>query len=106
VLHVAVLAALIAGCGSSDAAPSGDDSDLATRTLACLSEAGVSARLAKENEISVAPSSDSTYIKFSLTAGEAEALQFKGRAEGSEQIGSALLWVKLPTRGFARSSSA
>ena len=33
-------------------------------------------------------------IVFYLTAGEAEARQFEGDAEGSEQIGSALLYVR------------
>jgi hypothetical protein len=33
-------------------------------------------------------------VVFYLTSGQAEAAQFEGRGEGSEQIGSALLYVR------------
>ena len=41
---------------------------------------------------------DGTRIRFFLTAGEAEVAQFRGEAEGTEQIGAALVFVEPEVR--------
>jgi hypothetical protein len=82
----------IAGCGSSDAAPSVDDSDTPGAALACLEENDIAARRTGENENELVLDAGPR-IKFYLTAAEAEAAQFQGKGEGAEQIGSALLFV-------------
>jgi hypothetical protein len=87
-----VLLLAISGCGSSDAAPSVDESDPPGTALACLEASGVEAerRGEQENEIVL---DAGPRIRFYLTAAEAEAAQFRGQGEGAEQIGSALLFV-------------
>jgi hypothetical protein len=93
------LLALVAlsGCslGSSDAGGRNDTDDR-TAAMECLSDAGVSARLdgpAEDQEVVIGDSANPPHIKFFLTAGEAEAEQFKGHGEGAEQIGGTLLYV-------------
>ena len=82
----------VSGCGSSDAAPSVDESDVPGSALACLEENGIEATRQGEQDnelvLDAGPS-----IRFYLTAAEAEAAQFQGKGEGAEQIGSALLFV-------------
>ena len=89
-LPLALLA--IAGCGSSDAAPKVDKSDLPGSALACLESKDIPAQQTGEDgdelELDAGPK-----IKFYLTADEAIAEQFRGRGEGAEQIGTALLFV-------------
>ena len=86
---------LVAGCGSNDAAPVGDDSDTRSVALACIADQkGVDARLDGDDEIALGGAATGTHIKFYLTAGEAEAAQFEGEEEGTEQIGAALLFVE------------
>jgi hypothetical protein len=89
-LPLALLA--LAGCGSNDAAPPVDKSDLPGSTLACLESKGIPAQQTGENgdelELDAGPK-----IKFYITADEAIAEQFRGRGEGAEQIGTALLFV-------------
>jgi hypothetical protein len=83
----------LAGCGSSDAGPAVDESDVPGSALACLEDNDVAAtREGGEsgNELTLEAG---PRIKFYLTAAEAEAAQFKGDGEGAEQIGSALLFV-------------
>jgi hypothetical protein len=97
-LFLALPLALVAisGCGSSDAAPKVDKSDLPGSALACLESKDIPARQTGENgdelELDAGPK-----IKFYLTADEAIAEQFRGRGEGAEQIGSALLFVPTET---------
>jgi hypothetical protein len=94
-LLIPVLVAALAGCGSDDAAPAGDDSDTRAVVLACLTEEkGVDARLDGDEEIALNGNADRPRIRFFLTAGEAEAAQFEGDVEGAEQIGAALLFVE------------
>ena len=51
-LTLPLLLAAIAGCGSSDAGPSEDDSDIRAVALACLTEdKGVDARLGPDDTI-------------------------------------------------------
>jgi hypothetical protein len=89
-LPLALLA--FAGCGSSDAAPVVDESDVPGTALVCLEENDIAATREGEsgNELVL---DAGPRIKFYLTAAEAEAAQFQGRGEGAEQIGSALLFV-------------
>jgi hypothetical protein len=86
----------LAGCGSSDAGGSADKSDLPGTALACLEDHDIAAQRTGENgdelELDSGPK-----IKFFLTADEAIAEQFRGRGEGAEQIGTALLYVDAET---------
>lgn len=89
-----VLLAGLAGCGSSDAGGD-DESDIRAGVFTCLTEdKGLDARLDGEEEILLTDDPDGPRIRFYLTAGEAEAAQFEGDGEGSEQIGAALLFVE------------
>jgi hypothetical protein len=82
----------LAGCGSSDAAPKVDKSDLPGSALACLDANDIPARQTGENGDELVLDAGPK-IKFYLTADEAIAEQFRGRGEGAEQIGTALLFV-------------
>ena len=84
--------AAIAGCGSNDASPKVDKSDLPGSALACLEDNDISAQRTGENGDELVLDSGPK-IKFFLTADEAIAEQFRGRGEGAEQIGTALLFV-------------
>jgi hypothetical protein len=85
----------LAGCGSNDAAPIENDSDTRAVALECITgEKKIDARLEGENWIILGRGADPPRIKFFLTSGEAEARQFEGKAEGAEQIGVALLYVR------------
>jgi hypothetical protein len=90
-----VFAVALPGCGigSDDAAPSDDDSDTRATVMACFQEEGIDARLKGEDEIVVGDGPGAPLVKFFLTAGEAEAVQFEGDGEGAEQIGAGLLYV-------------
>jgi hypothetical protein len=93
----AVLAAGLAGCsvGSDDASPLEDDSDPRGATLRCLTdEKGLTAREQGDSELLVEDPRRGPRIVFYLTSGQAEAAQFEGDGEGSEQIGPALLFVR------------
>jgi hypothetical protein len=92
VLLVLVLAVALAGCGSDDAAPEVDESDKPGSTVACLEAEGITARVQGKDDEEVVLDAGPR-VKFYLTAAEAEAAQFRGAGEGSEQIGSALLFV-------------
>jgi hypothetical protein len=91
-LALLLLLLALAGCGSDDAAPAVDESDLPGSTVACLEAQGVTAHVegADDNEVLL---DAGPRVKFYLTAAEAEAAQFRGAGEGAEQIGSALLFV-------------
>jgi uncharacterized protein YcfL len=82
----------LGGCGSSDAAPAVDESDLPGSTVACLDAKGVPAHVEGKDENEVVLDAGPR-VKFYLTAAAAEAAQFQGEGEGAEQIGSALLFV-------------
>jgi len=91
-LSLALLA--LSACGSSDAGPTEDDSDKRALALECITEdKGVNARLEGDDWIAVEGGRDAPRIRFFLTSGEAESAQFRGEAEGAEQIGAALLFV-------------
>jgi hypothetical protein len=87
------LCALVAGCGSSGSDEK-DKSDKRGAALDCLkNEKHLPARLLGKDSIQI-DGPDSPRIQFFLTAGEAEAFQFEGKAEGTEHIGNALLFVR------------
>jgi hypothetical protein len=94
-LPVVVLVAC-AGCGSSDAGGNADKSDPPAAALACLEQNHIPATRAGENGDELVLDSGQK-IKFYLTADEAIAEQFRGRGEGAEQIGTALLYVEPET---------
>jgi len=94
---VALGLAALPGCaiGSSDGSGNADDSDKQAVALDCLTkDKGLDARDDGDNAITVDNPKTGPRIVFYLTSGEAEARQFEGGAEGSEQIGSALLFVR------------
>jgi hypothetical protein len=93
-LPLVVLA--VAGCGSSDAAPAVDESDVPGTALACLEENDIAATRRGDEGGNELVLDAGPRIKFYLTAAEAEAAQFRGQGEGAEQIGSALLFVEDP----------
>jgi hypothetical protein len=87
-----------AGCGSSagagDPSPGVDPNDDRAVALDCLKkQQKLDARFLGGHAIQVGPGDRGPRIQFYLTAGQAEADQFEGRGEGSEQIGKALLYV-------------
>jgi hypothetical protein len=95
----AVLLAVLAGCGSSDAGPTEDDSDKRAVAFECITEEKeIQARLDGEDSIALDADGSAPRIKFYLTAAEAESAQFRGDGEGAEQIGSALLFVQPTVR--------
>ena len=86
----------LAGCGSSDASPKVDKSDLPGSALACLQSKDIPARQTGENGDELLLDAGPK-IKFYLTADAAIAEQFAGHGEGAEQIGAALLFVPKET---------
>jgi hypothetical protein len=82
----------IAGCGSSDAGGNSDKSDTPGAALDCLEQNDIAATRTGENGDELVLNAGPK-IKFYLTADEAIAEQFRGRGEGAEQIGEALLFV-------------
>ena len=72
-----------------------DPQEKRAAALECLrEEKGVDARPAGPSGIQVGDPATGPRVRFYLTSGEAEAAQFKGTQEGSEHIGSALLFVR------------
>ena len=96
VLAVPFALLALAGCGSSDAAPKVDKSDLPGSALACLESKDIPASQTGENDDELVLDAGPK-IKFYLTADEAISEQFRGRGEGAEQIGTALLYVPAET---------
>jgi hypothetical protein len=92
VLPLVAAAAAASGCGSNDAAPAVDKSDLPGSALACLQSKDIPARQTGENGDELVLDAGPK-IKFYLTADAAIAEQFAGHGEGAEQIGAALLYV-------------
>ena len=86
----------ISGCGSSDAAPKVDKSDLPGSALRCLESKDIPAQQTGENGNELVLDAGPK-IKFYLTADAAIAEQFGGHGEGAEQIGTALLFVSPET---------
>jgi hypothetical protein len=95
---LALLLALLAasGCGSDEKTPPVDKTNLPGSALACLEANDIPARQTGENGDELVLDSGEK-IQFYLTADEAIAEQFRGRGEGAEQIGTALLYVPAET---------
>jgi hypothetical protein len=96
-LAAAALLALVQACGGSDSGdlPSSEKNDDRAAALRCLGEEkGLDARPVGDDMIQVGDRRTGPRIVFFLTPGDAEAEQFEGGGEGSEQIGSALLFVR------------
>jgi hypothetical protein len=92
-------AALVVGCGAkgggrpAPTAPNTNDKRAAA--LACLTgEKHLRARPRGDDSIQVGDPASGPRVKFFLTGGEAEAFQFEGHAEGTEQIGRSLLFTR------------
>ena len=95
---LALAAATVSGCSiGSDSSSSDDDTDTRASALTCLTDNGMDARLQGADAITVGDPRTGPRIVFFLTSGEAEAAQFEGNGEGSEQIGSALLFTRSGT---------
>jgi hypothetical protein len=94
VLPLALLAA--SGCGSGDASPPVDKTNLPGSALNCLEANNIPARQTGENGDEVVLDAGPKIV-FYLTADEAISEQFRGRGEGAEQIGTALLYVPKDT---------
>jgi hypothetical protein len=63
--------------------------------LACIrDEKGIDARPVGDKGIEIGPGGDDSRIDFFQSSLEAEGEQFEGRAEGAEQIGAALFYVR------------
>ena len=85
--------AVFAGCGGTKEGPESNDKRGAA--LACLTgEKHLPARLAGKDAIQIGATKTGPRIRFFLTRGEAEGEQFAGKAEGAEQSGSALIYVR------------
>jgi hypothetical protein len=95
-LALPIVLLALAGCGSSDAGGSADKSDTPGAALECLEQNDIAATRTGENGDELVLDSGPR-IKFYLTADEAIAEQFRGRGEGAEQIGTALLFVEPET---------
>jgi hypothetical protein len=95
------LVALVAGCGGSQpdydpasAPPEIDPEDERALALDCITRVGgIEATPEGEDFIQVGAAPDGPRIEFVQFSGEAEGRQLDGDAEGTEQIGSALLSV-------------
>jgi hypothetical protein len=94
-LGLALACAGLAGCGLSSGGSGPDSSDKLPDALRCLrQDKRLAARQAGRDSIQVGDPARGPRIRFFLTGGEAEAAQFEGREEGSEQIGASLLYVR------------
>jgi len=90
--------ALVLACAALAACGSGSGPDSSNRlpdAVSCIKQnKGVPARQDGRATVQVGDPATGPRIRFFLTGGEAEAAQFEGREEGSEQIGAALLYVR------------
>jgi hypothetical protein len=87
-----VLVTVAAGCGGASDSDATDDR---TAALDCLTtDKGLDAREEGDDMIQIGDVDTGPRIQFFLTAGEAEGAQFAGKAEGAEQIGATLLYVR------------
>jgi hypothetical protein len=90
---VAVCALALAACGGAKEGP--ESNDKRGVALDCLKrDKGLDARLVGEDEIQVGDTRTGPRLRFFITRGQAEAEQFEGRAEGTLQSGSALIYVR------------
>jgi hypothetical protein len=93
---ILISACLIAGCGSSSGSsgPTVDPNDKRAVALQCMKEEHLPARPEGKDVIQVGNARTGPRIQFYLSTGAAETTQFKGEAQGAEQIENALLYVR------------
>lgn len=90
---VAAGALVATGCGGTKEGP--ESNDKRNAALTCLTQSkNLDARLIGEDGIQVGDDRTGPRLRFFLTRGQAEAEQFEGRAEGTLQSGSALIYVR------------
>jgi hypothetical protein len=92
---IALTLVALAGCGGDDDAirnAGPNPNDKRGVALSCIQGAGVAAGLAGEKSIQV-EGANAPRVEFFVSSGEAEAKQFRGEAQGAEQVGAALLFV-------------
>ncbi len=87
---------VLAGCGSSGGSSGAtvDPNDKRAVALACMKEEGIDARPEGKDVIQVGDRRTGPRIQFYLSTGAAETTQFKGEAQGAEQIENALMYVR------------
>lgn len=93
--------AVLAGCGSDKSDPSigrpasVDSNDIKAVVLDCLTRVEeLDAREEGDDDLVVGDGDTGPLVRVFLTSGEAEAEIFEGNAEGAEQIGATLLFVR------------
>ncbi len=94
-LSVCALALGAGGCGSEEPVTGNepDPNDQRAVALDCFkNQAGLEAEVVGAQSIQV-QGAGGPRVEFFLSSGEAESLQFKGEAQGAEQVGAALLFV-------------
>ena len=96
-LLVGIALCLMTGCGGSDSGAAGeqgpDPNDKRAVAIDCITnEAGLPAQPTGEKSIQI-DGPGGPRVEFFLSTGEAESQQFKGAAQGAEQVGSTLLFV-------------
>jgi hypothetical protein len=88
----------MAGCGASDTGGSAgagpDPNDKQAVALDCLNGKDVPVARRGDSGLQVGDPASGPRIVFYLTNGQAEGKQFAGGAQGAEQIGAALLYVR------------
>jgi len=94
-LIVCALALAAGACGSKEPV-TGDEPDPNDKRAVALdcftNEAGLEAETLGDQSIQVG-GPGGPRVEFFLSSGEAESQQFKGEAQGAEQVGAALLFV-------------
>ncbi len=88
---------VVAGCGSASNGPpnaSVDPNDKRALALVCMKEKRIDARPEGKDVIQVGDRRTGPRIQFYLSTGAAETTQFKGEAQGAEQIENALMYVR------------
>ena len=86
---------LLAGCGGgSSGGQTVDTNDKRAVALQCMKEERIPARPEGKDVIQVGDRRTGPRIQFYLSTGAAETTQFKGEAQGAEQIENALLYVR------------
>ncbi len=103
-LLCAALVAFASGCGDSAGPPPSSrpaatappaSEDKRGIALACIRDGhGIDARPIGAKDIQIGQGEEGPRIVFFQSSLEAEARQFEGGAEGAEQIGAALLYVR------------
>ena len=87
----------LAGCSGANGGAQNanvDPNDKRAVALACMEEKRIDARPEGKDVIQVGDRRTGPRIQFYLSTGAAETTQFKGEAQGAEQIENALMYVR------------